>query len=44
MLLSIKRVHHQIFYQSKVDETIILDILLQGNSWIIDNENKEVRS
>ena len=44
MLLSIKRVHYQIFYQSKVDETIILDILLQGNSWIIDNENKEVRS
>ena len=44
MLLSIKRVHYQIFYQSKVDETIILDILLQGNSWIIDNKNKEVRS
>ena len=44
MLLSIKRVHYQIFYQSKVDETIILDILLQGNSWIIDNGNKEVRS
>ena len=44
MLQSIKRVHYQIFYQSKVDETIILDILLQGNSWIIDNENKEVRS
>ena len=41
MLQAIKRVHCQVFYSSRVDETIISDILLQGNGWIVDNENKE---
>ena len=44
MLEAIKRAHYQVFYLSKVDETIIRDILLQGNSWIVDIENKEVHS
>ena len=43
MLEAIKRGHYQVFYLSKVDETSIRDILLQGNSWIVDIENKEVR-
>ena len=37
----ITRVHYQVFYSSWVDETIISDILLKGNGWIVD---KEVRS
>ena len=42
MLQAIKRVHYQVFYSSRVDETIC-DILLQGNGWIVGDENKEVR-
>ena len=41
MLLVIKRVHYQVFYLSRVDETIVSDILLQGSGWISDNENKK---
>ena len=44
MLEAIKRAHYQVFYLPKVDETIIRDILLQGNSWIVNIENKEVHS
>ena len=44
MLLAIKHVHYQVFYSSSVDEIIISDILLQDDGWIVDNENKEVRS
>ena len=43
MLQAIKRVYYQVFYSSRVDKTIIRDILLQGNDWIVGNENKEVR-
>ena len=42
MMQAIKRVHYQIYYSSRVDETIISDILLQDNSWIVGNENEEV--
>ena len=42
MLQAIKRVHYQVFYSSRVDETIC-GILLQGNGWIVGDENKEVR-
>ena len=41
MLQVITRVHYQVFYSSWVDETIISDILLKGNGWIV---GKEVRS
>ena len=43
MLQAITRVHYQVFYSSWVDETIMSDILLQGNGWIVDKDNKEVR-
>ena len=43
MLQAIKGINYQIFYSSRVDESIISDILLQDNGWIVDNENKEVR-
>ena len=43
MLQAIERVHHQIYNLSRVDETIISDILLQDNGWIIGNKNEEVR-
>ena len=43
MLQAIKRVHYQVYYSSRVDETIISDILLQDNGWIVGNENEEVR-
>ena len=41
MLQVIKRVHYQVFYLSRVNETIVSDILLQGSGWIADNENKK---
>ena len=41
MLQAIRRVYYQVFYSSRVDETIIRDILLQGNGWIVGNENKK---
>ena len=43
MLQAIKGVYYQGFYSSRLDETIIRDILLQENGWIVGNENKEVR-
>ena len=43
MLQAIKGVHYQGFYSSRLDETIIRDILLQENGSIVGNENKEVR-
>ena len=43
MLQTIKRVQNQFFYSSNVDETIIINILLQSYGWIVDNDNKEVR-
>ena len=43
MLQTIKRVQYQVYYSSRVGETIISDILLQDNGWIVDNENEEVR-
>ena len=43
MLQAIKRVQYQVYYSSRVGETIISDILLQDNGWIVDNENEEVR-
>ena len=43
MLQAITRVHYQVFYSSWVDETIISNILLQGNGWIVDKDNEEVR-
>ena len=33
MLQAIKRVHCQVFYSSRVDETILSDILFQGK-WL----------
>ena len=42
MLQAIKRIHFQVYYSSRVDKTIISDILLQDNGWIVDNENAEV--
>ena len=41
MLQALKLVHYQVYYSSRVDETIISDILLQDNGWIVDNENEE---
>ena len=43
MLQAIKCVHYQVFYPSRLDETIVSDILLQGNGWIVNNKNKVVR-
>ena len=43
MLQAIKCVHYQVYYLSRVDETIISDILLQDNGRIVGNENEEVR-
>ena len=42
MLQAIKCIHFQVYYSSRVDKTIISDILLQDNGWIVDNENAEV--
>ena len=42
MLQAIKRVHYQVYYWSRVNETIISDILLQDNGWINNNDNEEV--
>ena len=42
MLQAIKRVHYQVYYSSRVDETIRSDKFLQVNGWIVDNENEEV--
>ena len=42
MLQAIKRVHYQVCYSSRVDETILSDTLLQDNGWIIDNENEKL--
>ena len=42
MLQAIKRIHFQVYYSSRVDKTIISDILLQDNGSIVDNENAEV--
>ena len=39
----IKRFHYQVCYSSRADETIIGNILLQGNGLIVNNENEEVR-
>ena len=33
-------IHYQVYYSSRVDETIKSDILLQDNGWIIGNENE----
>ena len=41
MLQAIIGVHYQVYYSSRVDETIVSDILLQDNDWIVGNENKE---
>ena len=43
MLQAINRVHSQVYDSSRVDETIISDILLQDNGWLVHNENEEVR-
>ena len=43
MLQAINRVHSQVYDSSRVDETIISDILLQDNGWFVHNENEEVR-
>ena len=43
MLHAIKLIHYEVYYWSKVDETMISDILLQDNVWIVNNENKEIR-
>ena len=43
MLQAIKGINYHLFYSSRVDESIISDILLQDNDWMVDNENKEVR-
>ena len=42
MVRAIKQVHNQVYYSSRVDETIIRDILLQDDGWFVDNENEEV--
>ena len=42
MLQAIKRVHYQVYYWPRVNETIISDILLQDNGWIGNNDNEEV--
>ena len=36
MLQAIKRVQYQVYYSSRVGETIISDILLQDNGWIVE--------
>ena len=33
-------IHYQVYYSSRVDETIKSDILLQDNGWIVGNENE----
>ena len=42
MLKTFKRIVYEAYYWSRIDETIISDILLQDNGWIISNENDEV--
>ena len=37
MLQAIKRVRYQVYYSSRVDETIISDKLFQDNAWIVGN-------
>ena len=37
MLQAIKRVGYQVYYSSRVDETIISDKLFQDNAWIVGN-------
>ena len=43
MLQAIKSIHHDVYYCSTEDETIVSGILLQDNVWIVDNKNEEVR-
>ena len=42
MLQTIKRIHYEVYYWSRVDEAIISNISLQVNVWVVDNENEEV--
>ena len=37
-----KYIYFEIYYWSTVGEAIIRGILLQGNVWIVNNENEEV--
>ena len=43
MLQTIKLIHYEVYYWSRVAEAIISDILFQDNVWIVNNENEEVR-
>ena len=43
MLQTIKLIHYEVYYWSRVAEAIISDILSQDNVWIVNNENEEVR-
>ena len=36
-----KYIYFEIYYWSRVGEAIIRGILLQGNVWIVNNENEE---
>ena len=42
MLQAIKCIHYQAYGLSRVYEVIISDLLLRDNSWIVNNENKDV--
>ena len=43
MLQGIKCIHYEVYYLSRVDESIINDVLLQNHGLIFDDENEEVR-
>ena len=43
MLQAIKQAHYQVYYLSRVDETIISDNLLRDKDWTVDIENEDVR-
>ena len=38
VLRAIKHVRYQIYYSSRINETILSDYLLENNGWIIDTE------
>ena len=43
MLHAIKRIHHEVYYWSRLDEGIINGLLLQDHGLIVGNQNEEVR-
>ena len=44
MFQAVKCIHYQADGLSRVYEVIISDLLLQDNSWIVSNENKDVHA